>query len=459
MRVPLPLHLRLLALVLLVFCAGWIVLWLLLSASVSETAARDIDRQLSQAAFSLMTGWNERGAATRSGPTVLDDRPGQVPEFELRSSSGQLLVQSRRFPLTGVPAEGLVAGFTQPTINGTPWRVLTVQDDANGRYVRVAVPLSAVAERGSELSMAFVRPLALVLPGLGIVIGLGIWQVLRPLRQITRKLSETEVEQLEPLAIDLDRVPREMRPPVLAINRLIQRVRQALASHRAFTSAIGHELRTPLAGFKSQVQVALRSQQETEKDRSLSKLASGIEGMERIVDHLLILARVDPVQPQLKTRVFNLASLVEQSLADREGAIQARTLTAELALEGTGFQMRGDATLIESLVGNLLDNAIQYSPVSGRVLVQLSDLGEGLELRVSDQGPGIPEAQRAEVFENFYRAPEQRKTGSGLGLGIVRAIAQAHGGSVSLIESPQSGACIRVWLPSSGPAAVQTVVR
>ncbi|MBC7183580.1 MAG: ATP-binding protein [Marinobacter sp.] len=123
------------------------------------------------------------------------------------------------------------------------------------------------------------------------------------------------------------------------------------------------------------------------------------------------------------------------------------------------FSIEGDATLIRSLIGNLLDNAIRYSPTGGRILVRIDAAGEGCELRVSDQGPGIPDDQQAEVFENFYREPDQRKTGSGLGLGIVRAVALAHGGFVEIVDGPQEGLCVRVWLPKNGPGSVQTAVR
>ncbi|KMQ72908.1 sensor histidine kinase [Marinobacter subterrani] len=452
-------HLRLLVMVLLLLSAGWLMLWFYLSSSAANTAAKDVDHQLNQAAFSLLMGLNQGlagGDATGSTP---ERKPDELPEFELLSESGDVLVRSRRFPLTETQPGQLEAGYSRPRINGIPWRVLTVRDPANGRYVRVAVPLETVAQRGSELASAFVTPLLVALPVLGILVCLGIWQGLRPLRELSVKLSETEVDRLQPLAIDLKRVPREMQAPVLAINRLIRRVREAMASHRAFTSAMGHELRTPLAGFKSQVQVALRSDSQADKDRSLKKLAGAIDGMDRIVDHLLILARVDPVQPQLEASEIDLAALAEKCLTERESLMQAKSLTPELDLAGERLRMQGDATLIGSLIGNLLDNAARYSPVGGRVLVQIAASDGGLELRVSDQGPGIPEGQRAEVFENFHREPDQRKTGSGLGLGIVRAIAQAHGGSVELVDGPQQGACIRVWLPADGPSVVQTAVR
>lgn len=453
------LHLRLLVLVLLLLCVGWLGLWLYLSTNVSETAARDVDRQLNQAAFSLLLGWREGQAAAGGDETVVDPAQATLPEFELRSESGEVLVQSRRFPLSDTQSQALEAGFSQPTINGIQWRVLTLRDSPNGRFARVAVPLEAVAQRDSELASAFVTPLLLALPVLGILVSLGIWQALRPLRQIAEKVSETEVDCLEPLAIDLRGVPREMQPPVLAINRLIRRVRQAMVSHRAFTSAMGHELRTPLAGFKSQVQVALRSEQREDKDRSLNKLAAAIDGMERLVDHLLILARVDPVQSRLKMEQVDLSALAEQSLAERESRMQAKALKPELESSGASFSIEGDATLIGSLIGNLLDNAIRYSPTGGRVLVRIDSAGDGCECRVSDQGPGISDDQQADVFENFYREPDQRKTGSGLGLGIVRAVALAHGGSVEIVDGPQEGLCVRVWLPKKGTGSVQTAVR
>ncbi|MEX0606334.1 MAG: ATP-binding protein [Marinobacter sp.] len=452
-------HLRLLVLVLLVLCAGWLVLWLYLTSSAVDTAAKDVDRKLNDTAFSLLMSWSDERTPGGGSEAAFNREPGQLPEFELRSETGEVLLRSRRFPMSSTQPQALNAGFSQDTINGVQWRVLTVRDSANRRYARVAVPLDTVVKRGSELTSVFVTPLLLALPVLGVLVCLGIWQGLRPLRQISQKLSETEIDRLNPLAIDVRRIPQEMRTPVLAINHLIRRVRDAMTSHRAFTSAMGHELRTPLAGFKTQVQVALRSDQQADKDRALKKLAGAIVGMERIVDHLLILARVDPVHPQLKTAEIDLPALVEKKLGELEGALQTKAITPELNITGGSLRMQGNTTLIGSLIGNLLDNAIRYSPIKGLIIIQIAPVSDGLELLVSDQGPGVPEEQRAEVFENFYRDPDQRKTGSGLGLGIVRAITLAHGGSVGIVDGHHQGACIRIWLPKAGPDSVQTAVR
>lgn len=443
------LHLRLLTLVLLLLCVGWLALWFYLYANANDTAARDVERQLNDTALSLLLGWNQGQKSADGQGTIFNRELGDLPEFELRSQSGEVMVRSRHFPLSSAQTQALEAGFSQHTINGIRWRVFAVQDPSSGRSALVAVPLEVVAQRGTELASAFLTPLLVALPVFGILICLGIWQGLRPLRQISQKLSEVDLDRLDPLRIDLRGVPREMRAPVLAINHLMRRVRDAMASQRAFTSATGHELRTPLAGFKSQVQVALRANEQADKDRALKKLAGAIDGMKRIVDHLLILARVDPVQPQLETAEIDLVALIEKSLTERENAFQTKALKPALDVAAPDARMRGDATLIGSLIGNLLDNAIRHSPTEGHVWVQLALKNGGLELRISDQGSGIPKEQRENVFENFYREPDQRETGSGLGLGIVRAVVLAHGGSVDIVDGPQQGACFMVWLPKN----------
>jgi signal transduction histidine kinase len=222
---------------------------------------------------------------------------------------------------------------------------------------------------------------------------------------------------------------------IAALNALFDRLRTSLEQERRFTADAAHELRTPLAAVKTQAQVALGATGEDERSRALGNVVAGTDRATRLVEQLLVLARLDPQKVLPHGQTVDLHELARQGVAELAPAAAAKGVEVSLAA-GDAAPVAGDAVLLAVLLRNLLDNAVRYTPAGGEVEVSVRRTTGGVSLAVVDNGPGIPEAERGRVFERFHRVLGSGEEGSGLGLSIVRRIADLHRASVSLDAGP-----------------------
>lgn len=268
----------------------------------------------------------------------------------------------------------------------------------------------------------------MVFPMLALLIWFGIGAGLRPLLQLKQEVKQRTANQLVPLATA--DVPEEVLPLVTALNDLFTRLEDAFESERRFTADAAHELRTPLAALKIQAQVAMRSSDIAERNTALENVLRGVDRATRLVQQLLTLARVDPETAVASFSQVNLQALTASVMADLEPLAHAKQIEMLLE-EGLAAYVFGDDAQLSLLLRNLLDNAIRYTPAGGLVSVRVTDLN-GVHLEVRDTGPGIPEAEREQVLQRFYRIAGSGEEGSGLGLSIVRRIADLHGARMEL---------------------------
>ncbi|MCW5593644.1 MAG: two-component sensor histidine kinase, partial [Burkholderiales bacterium] len=230
-------------------------------------------------------------------------------------------------------------------------------------------------------------------------------------------------------------VPSEVSPLVERLNALFSRVRSSLDGERRFTSDAAHELRTPLAALRAQLQVAQGAGDAPGRDRALSQALAAADRATRVVEQLLTLARLEHDAWREAARPFDLRAVAAQALAER--AERARAAGVELALEGlVSAEVVGQSGLADIALGNLLDNAIGHSPPDTTVSILLAREGASVVARVRDQGPGIPPARREEALARFTRLDDAAREGSGLGLSIVARIAELHGAPVALADGP-----------------------
>jgi two-component system sensor histidine kinase QseC len=222
-------------------------------------------------------------------------------------------------------------------------------------------------------------------------------------------------------------------PLVENLNRLFERVAQLIAGERRFTADASHELRTPLAALKIQAQVARASSNEAERAHALDKVIAGCDRATHLVEQLLTLARLDPDEAGSKTEACDLQFLAGTAVAELAQFAFSKKIEIDLA-EGAAQEVRGHAGLIAILLRNLIDNAIRYSPEGGSVHVRAAADAGAVTLTVTDQGPGIAADERDRVGQRFYRILGTEESGSGLGLSIVKRIAELHRASVSLGE-------------------------
>jgi two-component system sensor histidine kinase TctE len=275
----------------------------------------------------------------------------------------------------------------------------------------------------------------------GVLVWFGVTSGLVPLRLIEREIATRTHRDLSPLP---DRsVPAEVRPLTHAINDLMQRLGQTLSVQHRFIADAAHQLRTPIAGLKIQIERALLSKDMDEIRPALSQLQTSAERVAHLSNQLLTLARAEPGASD-ETRFTEL----DLNAAARETGMQwvPRALERNIDLGFAGSdrpaRIRGDGLLLQQLISNLIDNAVRYGHAGGSITLSVAASPEP-QLTIEDDGPGIPESERDRVFERFHRVPDTPGGGSGLGLAIVREIALAHGARIQL-DTPDSGSGTRI---------------
>jgi len=311
--------------------------------------------------------------------------------------------------------------------------------------VQVAQSLELREDALHSITLRLLAPLALIVPLLGFASWAAIGRGLYPLSVLRREVAQRSSASLTPIA--LEHAPEEVRPLIGALNDLLARLEDALDSQRQFTADAAHELRTPLTGVKLQFQLLERAATEQDRERAVDNLKEGIDRAIRLVQQLLTLARLEPEGEPVAPQPVSLARVASRVVQDFEPHAQAKSIALEYTRQDAA-QVLGDEESIRTLINNLVDNAIRYTPRGGHVRVTVRDEGAESILQVEDSGSGIPLEQRERVFDRFYRVEGTSEPGSGLGLSIVRRVAQTHGAHITLDKSPLGGLIVRVGFPS-----------
>ena len=282
-------------------------------------------------------------------------------------------------------------------------------------------------------------PALIVLPLLGGWTWIAIRRGLRPLDVVAGEIAAREPDRLA--ALTPAYAPTEVEPLVSAVNNLFTRVEAAIANERRFTADAAHELRTPLAALAAQAQVIGLARDDSERRHALDQLDTSLRRTTRLVEQMLTLARLDHARVAGHTPV-RLDSLAEGICADLGALAIERQIGLELEAAPTTVSSDGD--MLAVLLRNLVDNALRYTPAGGRVTVTVRER----QLLVTDDGPGIPAAAREAVFDRFHRLAGQDSAGSGLGLSIVRRIAEHIGVRVELQDAAAGrGLTAAVYFP------------
>jgi two-component system OmpR family sensor kinase len=315
-----------------------------------------------------------------------------------------------------------------------------------GQVLLVSQPESMRSRLAFAAAARTLIPLLLLLPVLAILVWTIVGRVLSPIDRLARQVAGRSPSALQ--SLPEEEVPEEVRPLVLSLNALMTRLSSALAAQRAFVADAAHELRTPLAALKLQAQLASRARDEADRTAALADLQVGLERAAHVVHQLLTLAREEPgAEVDLPEQPVVLSELVGQVIADHARLAETKGIDLGATASGEDAQVHGNPGALRTLLANLVDNAIRYTPQGGRVDVAAGARNGTSFLEVADSGPGIPTADRPRVFDRFYRRSGTGESGSGLGLAIVKAIAERHGGRVTLGDSAMGGLSIRVELP------------
>jgi two-component system sensor histidine kinase QseC len=430
---------RLLVVLLATILLAWIATLLLSYRDARHELDELLDAHLAQSASLLIAqvGHEVDDIDTEHAPPV--HRYSRKVAFQIWEKGQRLLLHSASAP--NVPLSPQRDGFSDNDIAGERWRVFSAWDERQHFLVQVGERREARDELVLTIAKHLLQPLLITLPLLGLLIWFGVARGLRPLQALVGQVVARRPDNLAPLEVVA--APVEVGPLVEGLNQLFDRVRVSLESERRFTADAAHELRTPLAAIKTQAQVARAATAEVERRHALDNVLVGCDRAAHLVEQLLTLARLEPGSAALKQpERCDLYALARAAVAALAPAAVDKDIDLQLA-EADALHVSGEPALLAILLRNLIDNAIRYSPRHSVVQVRVANAGNGAELTVIDQGPGIPAESRALVWERFYRVLGTGEAGSGLGLSIAKRIADLHGATIALSEG-DAGRGLRV---------------
>ncbi len=341
---------------------------------------------------------------------------------------GQLIYRS---PVHTALPNLTALGFSTVKTPAGSWRVYGVASPT--RVIQVAQPMRVRRQQAIDLAVKALVPFALAVPILGLLVWFAVGHALEPLQRLAAAVKTRRLEALE--ALPRAGLPEEVQPLVEALNDLLGRLTGALEREHAFIADAAHELRTPLTALHLQLGALERARSDEERTEAMQRLSAGVQRSIRLVEQMLSLKRQEPRAAPTSTRIA-LDELVREVVAELVPFADAQGIDLGIAEAQSAF-IQGDTDSIATLIRNLVDNAVRYTPAGGRVDVSVIDAAvpeHTVRLRVTDTGPGIPPEERARVFDRFYRRPGTEVPGSGLGLAIVKAIADAHAAQIALGE-------------------------
>ncbi|EOD54237.1 ATP-binding protein, partial [Aeromonas molluscorum] len=309
------------------------------------------------------------------------------------------------------------------------WLIVAERDDERG-------------ELASKMATLTMLPLFITLPFL---LGLLWWLVTRglaPLRQLVKAVSERHPANLEPL--DLALQVKEITPLTNEINRLMHTLADTLEREKQFTNEAAHELRTPLAVLRIHSENALAAQDETSRRHSLGKMLLALDRSDRLLRQLLTQARIDNQQDPVLERI-DLGQLLQGSLATLAPLALQKDQQLSLDVDGQ-VDVMGQPTLLDLLFSNLIDNALRYTQAKGEIAVRVEQMGKRARVEIRDNGPGIPAEAMARLCERFFRVNPQQGDGVGLGMAIVRSIAELHRAELDIHNGAEGGLVVIVIL-------------
>jgi two-component system sensor histidine kinase QseC len=377
--------------------------------------------------------------STKTMPQLAAQSLQQGVEFAYQIVvNGKAVIRTENAPFE--PISQLQQGFSDVSFAGKRWRLFVVEFTAN-EWILVAQQRTLRGLIVEEMILAAVKPIIWVMPFLGLLIFLITTKSLGPLKQLSRDLQKRQSTNLSQL--NINNRSTELEPVIQTLNLLFARLGSSFEREREFVSHAAHELRTPLSVMKINLHNIQNNPNDLNTD--LPKLQEDIERMIQAVNQLLMLSKTNPellLQDQEKVDLLETCQTV---IADLYPHIEERQQTIELL--GEHQFVMSKPFLMQTLISNLITNAIKYSPDNGSIRVNINNSDAAVLLTIEDSGPGIPVCMRENVLKRFYRtddAVSKGILGSGLGLTIVAQIIAAHGATLRFLDSELGGLSVQV---------------
>jgi two-component system sensor histidine kinase TctE len=314
------------------------------------------------------------------------------------------------------------------------WVEFSREGKSQYALVQVAETLEKRSQLANEIIRGVIVPQFIVLPVAVVLVWFGLSRGLAPLSALQRRIRLRQPDDLSP--IDARGAPEEIAPLVSSFNELLGRLSQNIEMQQRFLTDAAHQMKTPIAGLRTQAELALRETDPQELRRTLRHIAASAERSTHLINQLLALARAEHQGSDPgRFEVVDLAPLARELVADFVAAAIARQIDLGFEAPDEAARVVAAPTLVREMLRNLLDNALRYTPAGGKVTARIRRAESSVYLEVEDNGPGIPESERQRVFDRFYRILGTNVDGSGLGLAIVREIAEQHDALIRVTES------------------------
>ncbi|MDR3461357.1 MAG: sensor histidine kinase N-terminal domain-containing protein [Beijerinckiaceae bacterium] len=352
------------------------------------------------------------------------------------SFDGRLVGRSGNAPASKLTEQPV--GFSERVVDGEIYRVYAAEDPVKRVRVLVGDNLEQRQRFVRDLVRSLLIPAAFILPMLAILIWISVKQGLEPLQHATRSLSARDAENLTPL--DVGRSPSEIRPLINALNGLFGKVVAAREHERSFVAYAAHEMRTPLAGLKTQVQIAAQATVPEMRTNALCQALKGVDRTSRLVQQLLAMSRLDASPPRLQDQWINLAAAFRDVTAHMSRDLLPERVTIAASVRNHSVAI--DREMFDLAARNLVENALQLTPPDGTVRLSVTQEGHEAKICIEDDGPGIPSGEEELVLQRFFRGRHKSASGSGLGLAIVTTALDRAGAKLRLC-SPGGGHGLR----------------
>jgi len=360
--------------------------------------------------------------------------------FAVLDANDQVLLHSRQSP--ELPHEVINKGFSEFEFEGEKWLIFALESSQDDLLIIVGERSEIRQEITEYIGGGLVLPLILLLPaGLWL-----LWQIvgvaLKPLQDVSDQLRQQDLKDLK--IIEVDGVPTEISPLVEALDQMIIDLDAAYARERRFVSDASHELRNPLASLLINVDNAIEESRDAESIESLQSMKISIKRLSRLVAQLLELSHFENPLVSREFERVDLYQICDRVVSSFKARAAAKEQEIELQSTDDQCEIDGIDSLLTSLVSNLVDNAIKYSTDGCKIRVRCYRDGKNLVLAVDDSGAGLDPDEHEKVLGRFYRAADTNTRGAGLGLSIVKSIAQIHSAQIELGESDLGGLVIRI---------------
>lgn len=433
-------------------CLVWLFAVIWINVSTQSKLEKVLDARLMEAARMVNSLLTERrvevgpdGDGGQLSLKPMEDFPIYESQLfcQIWALNGKLVGRSESAP--GEKLTDVANGFSDTVVAGERWRVFAVENTQLGVRVMVGDSMSVRDRLVHNVVTGVVLPALLLLPLLAGMIWLCVRRGLDPLSKLAAALSKRNAKDLRPLPES--NLRSEIAPAVAALNGLFHRVEEARERERNFAIFAAHELKTPLAGLKTQAQIAESAKDDAMRVNAVRQIAAGVDRTSRLVNQLLDLAALetgDELEPPTPEPACQLLVAISTDMrmlaAHRHVKIE---LPDNLPLVSMHYPQ-----LFTLAMRNLIENAVNHSPEGGTVRCSLHQEKDRLVFKVEDDGPGIPTEEMAHVTERFFRGANKSSNGSGLGLAIVQMAATRMGGTIALENRPEGGLRASLIIPA-----------